>query len=72
MEVLTMKKWTDRNFGSIVVEVNDGRITDMGAIGSVGEMSTSIAFLIKGVSESSEIDQKEIIECISYLLDKLK
>lgn len=67
-----MKKWTDRNLGSIVVEVTDGEITDMGVIGGVEAMSTSIAFLIKGVAESSKTDQKEIIGCISYLLDTLK
>ena len=69
---IRMMKWTDRNFGSIVVEVTDGKITEMGAIGSLGEMSTSIALLIKGVSESNKIDKKEIIGCINYLLYKLK
>ena len=44
----------------------------MGAIGSIGAMSTSIAFLIKGVSESSKIDPNEIMGCINHLLNTLE
>ena len=67
-----MKKWTYRNFRSIVVEVTDGKITYMGWIGNRGAMSTSIAFLIKEVAESSKTDKKEIIEYIKCLLDNLE
>ena len=65
-----MKTWTERNRGSIIVEITDGEVTDLGVIGGIPEMSASVAILIKNMAKSSNTNAKGIIDCISTILEK--
>lgn len=65
-----MKTWTERNRGSIIVEITDGEVTDLGVIGGIPEMSASVAILIKNMAKSSKTNAKGIIDCISTILEK--
>lgn len=65
-----MKRWTERNRGSIIVEITDGKVTDLGVVGGIPEMSASVAILIENMAKSSNTNGKEIIDCIATILEK--
>ena len=65
-----MKDWSEINNGSIIVEVTDGKITDLGVAGGIAEMSASVAILISIMAKSSSIGTKEIMDCITTILEK--
>lgn len=65
-----MKTWTERNRGSIIVEITDGKVTELGVIGGVAEMSATVAILIENMAKSSNTNAKGIIDCISTILEK--
>lgn len=65
-----MKGWTERNRGSIIVEITDGKVTDLGVIGGVAEMSASVAILIENMAKGSNTNVKGIIDCIATILEK--
>lgn len=65
-----MKIWTARNRGSILIEVTDGKVTDLGVVGGVAEMSASVAILIENMAEASNNNAKDIIDCIVSILEK--
>lgn len=67
-----MKKWTDRNLGSIILEVTDGQITELDVVGGIDAMLASTSVLIKTMSVEFKVDTKKIIDCINYTLENTK
>lgn len=65
-----MKRWAERNKGSIIVEITDGRVTYLGVIGGIPEMSATVSILIWNMAKSSNTNVKEIIDCIATILEK--
>lgn len=65
-----MKTWTERNRGSFIVEITDGKVTDLGVVGGVAEMSASVAILIENMAKGSNTNVKGIIDCIATILEK--